>query len=103
MHDKTTTHENDSSRGAGSDRGSAPTAVTGTLTVGSTTDPKLRTAAQVCTGTATHEAIWLMNISAQGIPATPIPAFVDHTTAPFTSFSSLSVRICLSHPTQPPN
>jgi hypothetical protein len=84
--------------------GTATTAVTGTLTVGSTTDPKLRTAGQICTGTATHNAIWLMNISAQGIPATPIPAFVDRVTmAPFAAFSSLSVRICLPHPTQPPN
>jgi hypothetical protein len=83
--------------------GAAATPVTGTLTVGDKSSALLIAAAQKCTGTATHDAIWLMNITAAGIPATPIPAYVDVAKAPLTSYASLSVRLCLKHPSEPPN
>jgi hypothetical protein len=82
------------------DLGGAIVPVAGTVVVGDPTNATLMAAAAQCTGVATHQAIWLLNVTAAGqsLPA-PVPLYVDPTTGgPFSAFASTSTILCLPHP-----
>lgn len=81
--------------------GGAVVPVTGTITVGDPTNAGLKAAAAQCTGVATHQAIWLLNVTAAGqsLPA-PVPLYVDPAAGtPYAAFASTVVVLCLPHPT----
>jgi hypothetical protein len=74
--------------------------VAGTIVVGDPANADLQATAQACTGTKTHAAIWLLNVTAAGqsLPA-PVPLFVDPTaTPPFSAFASAAIQLCLPPP-----
>jgi hypothetical protein len=82
--------------------GGATVPVTGTVTVGDRTNTNLTQAAEQCTGRQSHDAIWLLNVTAAGqsLP-NPVPVYVDLTTTlPFSAFASASLQLCLPHPSQ---
>jgi hypothetical protein len=69
--------------------------VNGAIIVGDKTSAPLMAAATACTGTATHDAIWILNVSAAG-STLQVPAYVDVVAG--VPFTSASVAFCLSHP-----
>ena len=72
---------------------SAIVPVTGTVSVANPAD--FAAAATACTGTATHTAIWALNLQAAGTPLT-VPAFIDTiTTPPLNAIASASIVFCL--------
>ena len=79
--------------------GGATVPVAGTIVQGDPANPTLMAAAKQCTGTETHAAIWLLNVTASGqqLPA-PVPLYLDPTTAPFSAFASASIVLCLPPP-----
>lgn len=82
--------------------GGATIPVEGTITATDPTSPDFTAAAEVCTGQATHNAVWLLNVSAAGQPLpAPVPLFVDMvSTPPFNAFASGSIQLCLPNPSQ---
>ena len=50
-----------------------------------------------CTGTATHEAVWRLDITVAGSPLR-VPIFVDHSTGADATFSSVKIQFCLLGP-----
>jgi hypothetical protein len=50
-----------------------------------------------CTGTATHEAVWRLDITVAGTPL-KVPIFVDHSTGSDATFSSVKIQFCLAGP-----
>ena len=50
-----------------------------------------------CTGTATHEAVWRLDITVAGTPL-KVPIFVDHSTGADATFSSVKIQFCLAGP-----
>jgi hypothetical protein len=50
-----------------------------------------------CTGTATHEAVWRLDITVAGSPLR-VPIFVDHSAGPEATFSSIKIQFCLAGP-----
>jgi hypothetical protein len=50
-----------------------------------------------CTGTATHEAVWRLDVTIAGTPLR-IPAFIDHSTGAEAAFSSAKIQFCLAGP-----
>ena len=74
--------------------------VAGTIVAGDPTNAQLMATAKACTGTETHQAIWLLNVTAAGqsLPA-PVPLFLDAvSTPPFNAFASASIQLCLPPP-----
>jgi hypothetical protein len=53
--------------------------------------------ATACTGTATHEAVWRLDVTVAGTPLR-IPAFIDHSTGADATFSSVKIQFCLTGP-----
>jgi hypothetical protein len=53
--------------------------------------------ATACTGTATHEAVWRLDITVAGTPLR-VPAFIDHSTGADAAFSSVKIQFCLQGP-----
>ena len=47
-----------------------------------------------CTGTATHEAVWRLDITVAGTPLR-VPLFVDHAAGAEAAFSSVKIQFCL--------
>ena len=79
------------------DLGGAIVPVEGTVTVASAAQATaFSAAAAACLGTATHEAVWLLNLAAggQSLPS-PVPVFVDRTTGVEQAIGSLKLQICL--------
>jgi hypothetical protein len=72
----------------------APTTVVGGV--------PLSTPATACTGTATHNAYWLLNLSASG-QTLQVPVFVDDIpiTSPLADIANNKVTICLPPPDVP--
>jgi hypothetical protein len=68
----------------------------GNVVVGNPTDPTLMATAQACTGTPTHQQIWILDTSLQG-QSIRIPAFVD-VVGPY-----VVQQICLQSPNDPAN
>ena len=62
----------------------------------------LGTAATACTGTATHGAYWVLNLSAAG-QTLQVPAFVDDVpiTIPLAAIANNTITICLPPPDVP--
>ncbi len=80
--------------------GGATVPVAGTIVSGDPTNAQLMAAAKVCTGSETHAAIWLLNVTAAGtsLPA-PVPLYLDPiSTPPFGAFASASIQLCLPAP-----
>jgi hypothetical protein len=50
-----------------------------------------------CTGTATHESVWRLDITIAGSPL-KVPIFVDHSTGADATFSSVKIQFCLQGP-----
>ena len=50
-----------------------------------------------CTGTATHEAVWRLDITVAGTPL-KVPIYVDHAAGPEAAFSSVKIQFCLAGP-----
>ena len=50
-----------------------------------------------CTQSATHEAVWRLDITVAGTPLR-VPIFVDHSTGPDATFSSAKIQLCLTSP-----
>src|SRR5436190_15384009 len=50
-----------------------------------------------CTQTATHEAVWRLDITVAGTPL-QVPIFVDHSTGADATFSSVKIQFCLTGP-----
>jgi hypothetical protein len=50
-----------------------------------------------CTGTATHEAVWRLDITIAGTPL-KVPIFVDHSAGADATFSSVKIQFCLQGP-----
>jgi len=50
-----------------------------------------------CTGTATHESVWRLDITVAGTPLR-VPIFVDHSTGSDATFSSVKIQFCLTGP-----
>jgi hypothetical protein len=50
-----------------------------------------------CTGTATHEAVWRLDITVAGTPLR-VPIYVDHSTGADATFSSVKIQFCLAGP-----
>ena len=87
------------------DLGGAIVPVEGTVTVANAAQAAGASAAAAgCLGTTTHQAVWLMNLSAggQSLPA-PVPVFVDRTTGAEQAIGSLKLQICLPPGDLPPN
>jgi hypothetical protein len=55
------------------------------------------TQSQQCTQTATHEAVWRLDITVAGTPL-KVPIFVDHSTGAEATFSSVKIQFCLTGP-----
>ena len=53
--------------------------------------------AVACTGTATHESVWRLDITIAGTPLR-VPIFVDHSTGADATFSSVKIQLCLQGP-----
>jgi hypothetical protein len=55
-----------------------------------------------CTGTATHTAFWILNLSASG-QTLQVPAFIDDIplTNPLSSTANTRIQICLPPPDVP--
>jgi hypothetical protein len=68
----------------------------GNVVVGNPADPTLMAAAQACTGTTTHQQVWVLDTSLQG-QSIQIPAFVD-VVGPY-----VVQQICLQSPSDPRN
>ena len=80
--------------------GGATVPVPGTIVAGDPTNAQLMAAAKVCTGSETHAAIWLLNVTAAGqsLPS-PVPLYLDPiSTPPFGPFASASIQLCLPAP-----
>lgn len=80
--------------------GGATVPVAGTIVAGDPANQALRDTAKTCTGTETHQAIWLLNVTAAGqsLPA-PVPLFLDAlSTPPFNAFASAAIQLCLPPP-----
>ena len=80
--------------------GGATVPVAGTIVAGDPTNAALMAAAEQCTGSATHAAIWLLNVTAAGqsLPD-PVPVYLDPVaTPPFNAFASASIQLCLPAP-----
>lgn len=80
--------------------GGATVPVAGTIVSGDPANATLMATAKQCTGTETHAAIWLLNVTAAGqsLPA-PIPVFIDPVSIPpFNAFASASIQLCLPPP-----
>jgi hypothetical protein len=80
--------------------GGATVPVAGTIVAGDPTNATLKATAKQCTGVETHQAIWLLNVTAAGqsLPA-PVPLFLDAvSTPPFNAFASASIQLCLPPP-----
>jgi hypothetical protein len=78
---------------------------TGQVVVGDRTSSTLQTSAAQCTGTPTHAAIWMLNVTLSG-QTLPVPAYVDPTSRPEADFSSAKLVFCLPNPyeqAQPPS
>jgi hypothetical protein len=62
-------------------------------------NPALYTAqAAQCTGVATHEAVWRLDVVIAGSPL-HVPLYVDHvTTGPEAAFASAKIQLCLAGP-----
>ena len=60
----------------------------------------LRQAAVACTGTATHDAFWLLALTAAGTPLN-IPVFVDRASAAESVFASSKLQVCFTSPEIP--
>jgi hypothetical protein len=82
--------------------GGATVPVAGTIVSGDPTNAQLMATAKQCTGSETHAAIWLLNVTAAGqsLPA-PVPLFIDPVSvAPLNAFASASIQLCLPPPPQ---
>jgi hypothetical protein len=55
------------------------------------------TQATQCTGVATHQAVWRLNITVAGTPLT-VPLYVDTTTGAEATFASAKIQLCLAGP-----
>jgi len=56
-----------------------------------------------CTGQATHEAVWRLDITIAGSPL-HVPLYVDHvTSAPENTFAAAKIQLCLAGPIGTPN
>lgn len=75
--------------------GNATATVTGQVVADSPTNWVPQSTA--CTGTATHEAVWRLNVTIAGTPL-QIPIFVDHSAGPEAAFSSVKIQFCLQGP-----
>jgi hypothetical protein len=78
--------------------------VPGEVTVGNPatyTSGTPQASAIACTGTATHEAFWVLTLTLAGTPV-PVTVYVDRVTAgPETAFASLKLQVCFSSPDVP--
>jgi hypothetical protein len=76
-------------------------AATTTLTVGGQSLPMSALATQ-CTGTATHAAFWILNLTASG-QTLQVPAFVDDVplTVPLSDLANNTIQVCLPPPDVP--
>lgn len=68
----------------------------GNVVVGNPSDPTIMAASQACTGTTTHQQVWVLDTSLQG-QSIQIPAFVD-VVGPY-----VVQQICLQSPVDPRN
>ena len=68
----------------------------GNVVAGNPADPAIMASALVCTGTATHQAVWILDTSLQG-QSIRIPAYVD-VNGPY-----VIQQICLQSPADPAN
>lgn len=92
------------------DLANSPLSLKGTIVAGLTTTTitssgasvTLGAAAVACTGTATHSAFWVLNLSAAG-QTLQVPAFVDDVplTNPLSSIANTTITICLPPPDVP--
>jgi hypothetical protein len=74
---------------------------TSTITSAGATVP-LSAAAVACTGTATHSAFWILNLTGSG-QTLQVPAFVDDVplTSPLSTLANNTIKICLPPPDVP--
>ena len=89
---------------AGPELGGAIIPVEGTVTVANAAQAAAASAAAAaCLGTARHQAVWLLNLSAggQALPA-PVPLFVDPTAGTEQGIGSYKLQICLPPGDLPP-
>jgi hypothetical protein len=59
------------------------------------------TQATQCTGVATHEAVWRLDITVAGTPLM-VPIYVDHATGAEATFASVKIQLCLAGPVGTP-
>jgi hypothetical protein len=76
--------------------GAEPT-ISGTVLVGNQTDPTTATFTTRCTGTPTHDAVWILHVTLND-QAIDVPASVDRTTGQEAAFSSYKIRVCFRSP-----
>jgi hypothetical protein len=83
-------------------KGSIVAATAATTFVASGNSVTVGAAATACTGTATHGAYWIMNLSAAG-QTLQVPAFVDDVplTIPLSTIANNTITICLPPPDVP--
>jgi hypothetical protein len=85
-----------SGRVQAADLGGTIIPVEGTVTVANAAEAAAASAAAAaCLGTAAHQAVWLMNLSAARPFPAPVPIFLDPTTGAEQAFGSLKLQICL--------
>ena len=74
---------------------------TTTISFAGATTP-LSALAVVCTGTATHTAYWVINLTASG-QTLQVPAFVDDIpiTSPLSELANTTIKVCLPPPDVP--
>lgn len=71
--------------------------LTGTVKVGDQTQAAVATAATLCTGSATHGAVWLLALSAAG-QTLNVPVFVDPAAGAAAAVSSYVIQTCFTSP-----
>lgn len=76
--------------------------LTGDVLVGDKTNATLQALGMVCTGTASHDAIWVLRVAVGSAEPLDIPAFVDRASGATATFSSLTITVCFRSPYIPP-
>ena len=74
--------------------------VRGTIVAGNPADPALAGPATQCTGTATHQAVWVLVLTASGRELR-VPVYVDQATGGEATFASVKLQVCLPPPDVP--
>jgi hypothetical protein len=81
--------------------GGAEANLAGPVLMGSAADPAIQGAALACTGSVSHDAVWILAVALQDQAPLNVPAFVDLTTGAEAAFSTARIVVCFRSPYVP--